>query len=162
MATATNNNNDDDGNEGGGEGGAPGENENKEVDDDPFGFFGNSIATINNNNNQSNVSPIMSLTQQLVLHASLDRFEEIMTRSSSKGGGGAAVRWRTPGISANSSNNGMWMGLLCRVEERWDVYGALFLFSLYFCIIHALWFLVIIDLNLGNLDDSFRQYSYRS
>jgi hypothetical protein len=72
----------------------------------------------------------MSLTQQLVLHASLDRFEEIMTRSGSKGGGGGvAVRWRTPGISANSSNNGMWMGLLCRVEERWDVYGAFF--SLY-------------------------------
>ena len=139
MATTNNNG---ESNEVGGEGDAPSDNNNgdneenkEEEDDDPFGFFGNSTAnTTINNAIQSNINPIMSLTQQLVLHASLDRFEEIMTRSSSKGGGGAAVRWRTPGISANSSNNGMWMGLLCRVEERWDVYGALFFFSLYFCI----------------------------
>ncbi|KAL7545012.1 hypothetical protein ACHAWF_008385, partial [Thalassiosira exigua] len=81
-------------------------------DDDPFGFFGN-----DNDVGDSSGAGGMSLTQQLVLHASLDRFEEMACRSN-KGG---AVRWRTPG---SNSANAMWMGLLCQVEERWDVYGG--------------------------------------
>ena len=70
-------------------------------DTDPFGFF-------------TQKSHAMSLTNQLVLHASLDRFEE-MTRSST-----GAVRWRMPG---SNGANAMWMGRLCEVEERWNVYG---------------------------------------
>ena len=60
----------------------------------------------------------MSLTQQLVLHASLDRFEEVASGSNR----GWTVWWRTPGSS--NLANAMWMGLLCQVEERWNVYGA--------------------------------------
>mmetsp|Transcript_30567 Transcript_30567/g.56481 ORF Transcript_30567/g.56481 Transcript_30567/m.56481 type:complete len:364 (+) Transcript_30567:100-1191(+) len=93
---------------------------------DPFGFFENnsnplqSSPSSNNlqNINSSNI-PAMSLTQQLVLHASLDRFEEMASRSNR----GGTVRWRTPGSS--NSANAMWMGLLCQVEERWNVYGYL-------------------------------------
>mmetsp|Transcript_22130 Transcript_22130/g.48134 ORF Transcript_22130/g.48134 Transcript_22130/m.48134 type:complete len:341 (-) Transcript_22130:402-1424(-) len=92
-------------------------------DEDPFGFFENNNSNLQsssnkNNNNNSTTIPAMSLTQQLVLHASLDRFEEMASRSN-KGG---AVRWRTPG---SNSTNAMWMGLLCQVEERWNVYGYL-------------------------------------
>eukprot|EP00956_Cyclotella_meneghiniana_P011750 scaffold16521_cov66-Cyclotella_meneghiniana.AAC.13 len=72
-----------------------------EDDSDPFGFF-------------TENSHAMSLTNQLVLHASLDRFEE-MARSSN-----GAVRWRMPG---SNGANAMWMGRLCEVEERWNVYG---------------------------------------
>ena len=82
-------------------------------DDDPFGFFGNDESTTKSSS--TNI-PAMSLTQQLVLHAALDRFEEQASRSN-KGG---AVRWRTPG---SNSANAMWMGMLCQVEERWNVYG---------------------------------------
>jgi hypothetical protein len=70
-----------------------------EEDSDPFGFF-------------TENSHSMSLTNQLVLHASLDRFEE-MTRNG-------ASRWRMPG---SQGANAMWMGRLCEVEERWNVYG---------------------------------------
>ena len=73
----------------------------EEEDSDPFGFF-------------TENSHSMSLTNQLVLHASLDRFEE-MARSSN-----GAVRWRMPG---SNGANAMWMGRLCEVEERWNVYG---------------------------------------
>ena len=91
--------------------------------DDPFGFFGST--TIHDGNskphlsigNFSGIPNPMTLTQQLVLHASLDRFEEMASRSN-KGG---AVRWRTPG---STGANAMWMGLLCEVEERWTVYGG--------------------------------------
>ena len=91
----------------------PGNSDGAVDDDDPFGFFGSE-----SNDPQQNGSaiPAMSLTQQLVLHASLDRFEERASRSSQ----GGAVRWRAPGATAA---NGMWMGLLCEVEERWNVYG---------------------------------------
>lgn len=87
-------------------------------EDDPFGFFenNNSYQQSNNTTNSNNI-PAMSLTQQLVLHASLDRFEEMASRTNQ----GGAVRWRTPG---SNSANAMWMGLLCQVEERWNVYGA--------------------------------------
>ncbi|KAL3762099.1 hypothetical protein ACHAW5_008839 [Stephanodiscus triporus] len=78
----------------------------------------------------------MSLSEQLVLHACLDRFEEVACRSNYVGGGGGggggsssasgrgsgAVRWRTPGSNAP---NAMWMGMLIEVEERWNVYGYL-------------------------------------
>jgi len=74
--------------------------------EDPFGFF-----------TEQNSPSSMSLTQQLVLHASLDRFEETTVRSGSNAG-----RWRMPGASGP---NAMWMGLLCEVEERWNVYGYL-------------------------------------
>ncbi|KAL7489636.1 hypothetical protein ACHAW6_015324 [Cyclotella cf. meneghiniana] len=74
-------------------------------EDDPFGFF-----------DEPNAPSSMSLTQQLVLHASLDRFEEATVRTGSSAG-----RWRMPGASGP---NAMWMGLLCEVEERWNVYGT--------------------------------------
>mmetsp|Transcript_37479 Transcript_37479/g.79997 ORF Transcript_37479/g.79997 Transcript_37479/m.79997 type:complete len:351 (-) Transcript_37479:313-1365(-) len=95
---------------------------NEDDDDDPFGFFENNSNPLQSSpsggGNSSNI-PAMSLTQQLVLHASLDRFEEMASRSNR----GGTVRWRTPG-SGNSAN-AMWMGLLCQVEERWNVYGYL-------------------------------------
>ena len=97
-------------------------------DDDPFGFFSNSNNTeLSSSSTAATTStsiPAMSLTQQLVLHASLDRFEEMASRSN-KGG---SVRWRIPG---SNSANAMWMGLLCQVEERWDVYGTSFLCIVY-------------------------------
>ena len=100
-------------------------------DDDPFGFFSNSNNTeLSSSSTAATTStsiPAMSLTQQLVLHASLDRFEEMASRSN-KGG---SVRWRTPG---SNSANAMWMGLLCQVEERWDVYGTCLFFAL--CIMY--------------------------
>lgn len=79
-------------------------------DDDPFGFFGSSDDAC------ATADATMSLTQQLVLHASLDRFEEVASRSNR----GGTVRWRTPGSTGASA---MWVGLLCAVEERWTVYG---------------------------------------
>ena len=91
--------------------------------DDPFGFFECSTSVNESSKpqvaigNSAGFSSPMSLTQQLVLHASLDRFEE-MASSSSKSG---AVRWRKPG---STGANAMWMGLLCEVEERWTVYGV--------------------------------------
>lgn len=95
-----------------------GEDDDDHDDDDPFGFFGSNNSNLQSNSSNSNDSNSMSLTQQLVLHASLDRFEEMASRSNR----GGAVRWRTPG---SNSANAMWMGLLCRVEERWNVYGYL-------------------------------------
>jgi hypothetical protein len=120
-------------------------------DDDPFGFFTNANGTnpisrrrkggkrsssssspppsSSSNASSPNSTAVMSLTEQLVLHASLDKFEEMSCKSSA-GGSGAGdrgpqqtghVRWRGPGMN---SPNSMYMGLLCRVEERWDVYGA--------------------------------------
>ena len=59
----------------------------------------------------------MSLTQQLVLHASLDRFEEKLASRPNNGG---PARWRSPG---SMGTNAMWMGELCQVEERLTVYG---------------------------------------
>lgn len=91
-------------------------------EEDPFGFFENNsnpLQSPGGNNNSASHIPAMSLTQQLVLHASLDRFEEMASRSNR----GGTVRWRTPGSS--NSANAMWMGLLCQVEERWNVYGYL-------------------------------------
>jgi len=89
---------------------------------DPFGFFSANNASCAHASLASSAlagpAVQMSLTQ-LVLHASLDRFEERMAGGR---GNGAAPRWRTPG---SSGANGMWMGRLCRVEERWNVYGYL-------------------------------------
>lgn len=104
------------------------DNDDDDDDGDPFGFFGPKNDTVNTTNTSSTI-PAMSLTQQLVLHASLDRFEEMASRSN-KGG---AVRWRTPG---SNSANAMWMGLLCQVEERWNVYGTFFVcLSVCMCIL---------------------------
>jgi len=90
---------------------------------DPFGFFSANNASCAHASLASSAlagpAVQMSLTEQLVLHASLDRFEERMAGGR---GNGAAPRWRTPG---SSGANGMWMGRLCRVEERWNVYGYL-------------------------------------
>jgi len=106
-----------------GEDGGSGDTDDDDNKDDPFGFFENNSnplqSSSNGNNSNSSNIPAMSLTQQLVLHASLDRFEEMASRSNR----GGAVRWRTPGSS--NSANAMWMGLLCQVEERWNVYGYL-------------------------------------
>jgi len=86
-------------------------------DDDPFGFFGSSSTS-----SSSQVDNIMSLTQQLVLHASLDRFEEKMTstRPNNNNNNNIAARWRSPGAMGA---NAMWMGMLCEVEERLRLYG---------------------------------------
>jgi hypothetical protein len=85
-------------------------------DDDPFGFFGSSSTS-----SSSQVDNIMSLTQQLVLHASLDRFEEKMTSTRpNNNNNNIAARWRSPGAMGA---NAMWMGMLCEVEERLRLYG---------------------------------------
>jgi hypothetical protein len=102
-------------------------------DDDPFGFFESSYSNPHHRQQHR-----MSLTQQLVVHASLDVFEEKASSSRtmysgknfSGGGGrgsasGSGVRWRTPGTDSATS---MYIGLLCRVEERWSVYGEFYCF----------------------------------
>ena len=89
-------------------------------DDDPFGFFGSSNSSSQvdiDTTSKGVVSAPMSLTQQLVLHASLDRFEEKMAARSNNGG---PARWRSPGAMGT---NAMWMGMLCEVEERLSLYG---------------------------------------
>ncbi|KAL7459408.1 hypothetical protein ACHAWC_011612 [Mediolabrus comicus] len=92
-------------------------------DDDPFGFFGRSASSSQVGNNIDTTSKgmvpssTMSLTQQLVLHASLDRFEEKLASRPNNGG---PARWRSPG---SMGTNAMWMGELCQVEERLTVYG---------------------------------------
>eukprot|EP00985_Skeletonema_marinoi_P023769 scaffold15998_cov137-Skeletonema_marinoi.AAC.1 len=89
-------------------------------DDDPFGFFGISASSSQvdiDTTSKGVVSAPMSLTQQLVLHASLDRFEEKMAARSNNGG---PARWRSPGAMGT---NAMWMGMLCEVEERLSLYG---------------------------------------
>lgn len=92
-------------------------------DDDPFGFFGSSESSSQVGNNIDTTSKgivpssTMSLTQQLVLHASLDRFEEKLATRPNNGG---PARWRSPG---SMGTNAMWMGELCQVEERLTVYG---------------------------------------
>ncbi|KAL7442548.1 hypothetical protein ACHAXM_008444 [Skeletonema potamos] len=87
-------------------------------DDDPFGFFGRSTSSqVNIDTSKGVISAPMSLTQQLVLHASLDRFEEIMAARQNNGG---PARWRSPGAMGT---NAMWMGMLCEVEERLRLYG---------------------------------------
>lgn len=93
-----------------------------EDDDDPFGFFGSSTTSSSSQvaidtTSKGVVSAPMSLTQQLVLHASLDRFEEKMAARSNNGG---PARWRSPGAMGT---NAMWMGMLCEVEERLSLYG---------------------------------------
>ena len=72
---------------------------------DPFGFF---------NREGRGANDSCSLRHQFIIHAALDRFEE-MTGPSSGG------RWRTPGAVGN---NAMWVGLLCPMEEV-RVYGYL-------------------------------------
>ena len=105
-------------------------------DDDPFGFFESSYSNPHHRQQHR-----MSLTQQLVVHASLDVFEEKASssrtlysgknfsggrgRGSASGSGGSGVRWRTPGTDSATS---MYIGLLCRVEERWSVYGEFYCF----------------------------------
>eukprot|EP00573_Skeletonema_grethae_P000492 CAMPEP_0201688752 /NCGR_PEP_ID=MMETSP0578-20130828/2470_1 /ASSEMBLY_ACC=CAM_ASM_000663 /TAXON_ID=267565 /ORGANISM="Skeletonema grethea, Strain CCMP 1804" /LENGTH=345 /DNA_ID=CAMNT_0048173193 /DNA_START=66 /DNA_END=1100 /DNA_ORIENTATION=- len=99
----------------GGSSDTDGIDENDDDDDDPFGFFGRS--TDIDTTSKGVVSAPMSLTQQLVLHASLDRFEEKMAARSKTGG---PARWRSPGAMGT---NAMWMGMLCEVEERMSLYG---------------------------------------
>lgn len=74
-------------------------------EDDPFGFFTKSDARANES---------CSLHHQFIIHAALDRFEEIT-------GPMAGNRWRTPGATGS---NAMWVGLLCPIEEV-RVYGYL-------------------------------------
>jgi hypothetical protein len=52
-----------------------------------------------------------SLKQQFILHAALDRFEELLV--------GDDVSWRDPNATGS---NAMWVGLLCPVEDM-RVYG---------------------------------------
>mmetsp|Transcript_10964 Transcript_10964/g.23722 ORF Transcript_10964/g.23722 Transcript_10964/m.23722 type:complete len:202 (-) Transcript_10964:193-798(-) len=81
------------------------ERQQQQNDDDAFGFF---------NSEGRGANDSCSLRHQFIIHAALDRFEE-MTGSSSGG------RWRTPGAVGN---NAMWVGLLCPIEEV-RVYGYL-------------------------------------
>ena len=74
-------------------------------DDDAFGFFSHEGKGANDS---------CSLRHQFIIHAALDRYEE-MTGSSS------GVGWRNPGAVGN---NAMWVGLLCPIEEL-RVYGYL-------------------------------------
>uniref|UniRef100_A0A7S4QZU2 Trafficking protein particle complex subunit n=1 Tax=Ditylum brightwellii TaxID=49249 RepID=A0A7S4QZU2_9STRA len=72
--------------------------------DDPFGFLTQELEP-----NESS-----SLKHQFMIHAALDRFEEITLAGDGRG-------WRTPGsIGANA----MWIGLLCPIEEL-CIYGYL-------------------------------------
>lgn len=71
---------------------------------DPFGFF-----TMSNNPHESS-----SMRHQFIVHAALDRFEEITGPNSGN-------RWRTPG---STGSDAMWVGLLCPMEEL-RVYGYL-------------------------------------
>lgn len=103
---------------------------------DPFGFFTTKIF-------KESSSPLCfqecALRHQFILHASLDRFEEITSPSfpssnnrnnnnnneSNKGVGNSSANnnrgWRTPG---SSGNDAMWVGLLCPVDD-FKVYGYL-------------------------------------
>ena len=99
-------------------------------DEDPFGFFESSSSSHhhpnnNNNNNKNNNTITCSLHYQFLMHASLDRFEELTGPGPSTGhGGGSAIannRWRTPG---STGNDAMWVGLLCPVDD-FRVYGYL-------------------------------------
>jgi len=74
-------------------------------EDDPFGFFTESRSCSHDD---------CSLRYQFIIHAALDRFEEIT-------GPLADNRWRTPGATGS---NAMWVGLLCPIEEV-RVYGYL-------------------------------------
>ena len=122
-------------------------------DDDPFGFVESSYSNPHHQQQHR-----MSLTQQLVLHASLDVFEEKASSSRSYGrktlsdnggrgsasaSGGSGVRWRTPGTDSATS---MYIGLLCRVEERWCVYGEFYciLISEYVIFVNAAYFLITV------------------
>jgi hypothetical protein len=111
-------------------------------DDDPFGFFESSYSNPHHRQQHR-----MSLAQQLILHASLDVFEEKASssrsysgknlsgnrgRGSASGSGGGGVRWRTPGTDSATS---MYIGLLCRVEERWCVYGEFYCILISECVI---------------------------
>lgn len=71
---------------------------------DPFGFF-----TATNPTNES-----ASLRQQFLVHAALDRFEELTGPDSNN-------RWRSPGAFGSDA---MWVGLLCPIEE-FRVFGYL-------------------------------------
>mmetsp|Transcript_18578 Transcript_18578/g.53565 ORF Transcript_18578/g.53565 Transcript_18578/m.53565 type:complete len:114 (-) Transcript_18578:626-967(-) len=77
--------------------------ETRPPEDDPFGFFTKS---------ESHVNESCSLRHQFIIHAALDRFEEITGPLSGN-------RWRTPGATGS---NAMWVGLLCPIEEV-RVYG---------------------------------------
>jgi hypothetical protein len=100
-----------------------GNSDNDDGDDDPFGFFGSltpSLVDINKSTGGGRAgvpAHMMSLTQQLVLHASLDRFEEKM---ASRPRNGVPTRWRSPG---SMGAHAMWMGKLCEVDERLSLYG---------------------------------------
>ena len=100
---------------------------------DPFGFFHNEAeaSTSTSTNSSSNSC---SLHYQFLMHASLDRFEELTgpTSNISSTGGTSSNntsgssnnginRWRTPG---STGNDAMWVGLLCPVDD-YRVYGYL-------------------------------------
>eukprot|EP00565_Helicotheca_tamesis_P000515 CAMPEP_0185726528 /NCGR_PEP_ID=MMETSP1171-20130828/2489_1 /TAXON_ID=374046 /ORGANISM="Helicotheca tamensis, Strain CCMP826" /LENGTH=218 /DNA_ID=CAMNT_0028394907 /DNA_START=10 /DNA_END=663 /DNA_ORIENTATION=- len=75
-----------------------------EEEDDPFGFFTQELPP-----NESS-----SLRHQFMIHAALDRFEELTLVGDGRG-------WRTPG---SIGTNAMWVGLLCPIEEM-CIYGYL-------------------------------------
>jgi hypothetical protein len=80
-------------------------------------LFGLPAPTENNESSLSNASslnkhPDCSLRQQFILHAALDRFEQL-------DGPPPGYAWRSPGVSGADA---MFVGLLCPVEDM-RVYG---------------------------------------
>jgi hypothetical protein len=82
-------------------------------------LFGLAAPTENNNEESSlsnaslsNKHPDCSLRQQFILHAALDRFEQL-------DGPPPGYAWRVPGVSGADA---MFVGLLCPVEDM-RVYG---------------------------------------
>jgi hypothetical protein len=84
-------------------------------------LFGLPAPTENNESSLSNTSssssnnkqhPDCSLRQQFILHAALDRFEQL-------DGPPPGYAWRSPGVSGADA---MFVGLLCPVEDM-RVYG---------------------------------------
>jgi hypothetical protein len=76
-------------------------------------LFGLPAPTENSNESSSNKQhPDCSLRQQFILHAALDRFEQL-------DGPPPGYAWRSPGVSGADA---MFVGLLCPVEDM-RVYG---------------------------------------
>mmetsp|Transcript_733 Transcript_733/g.1348 ORF Transcript_733/g.1348 Transcript_733/m.1348 type:complete len:192 (-) Transcript_733:397-972(-) len=75
-----------------------------EDEDDPFGF----------SSAETTVHESSSLQHQIMLHASLDMFEELTNPSNEKS-------WRSPGATGSDA---MWVGLLCQIEGM-RIYGFL-------------------------------------
>lgn len=72
----------------------------------------NNESSLSNASSSTNKHPDCSLRQQFILHAALDRFEQL-------DGPPPGYAWRSPGVSGADA---MFVGLLCPVEDM-RVYG---------------------------------------